>query len=149
MGKMNAGQVVLCGLLAGAVIFVGEFVLGVAIIARDFEAALMELGLGPLRFGPATALLFGAIWLAMGVLAVWLYAAIRPRFGPGPRTAVYAGLFIWTIGVFFPTVGLVWLELLPVRLAVIATAWRLIEVPLATIAGARVYREEAGVPAGA
>jgi len=28
---------------------------------------------------------------------VWLYASIRPRYGPGPKTAVVAGLALWLI----------------------------------------------------
>jgi hypothetical protein len=32
-----------------------------------------------------------------GILLVWLYAAIRPRFGPGPRTALLAGFMLWLI----------------------------------------------------
>jgi len=29
----------------------------------------------------------------------WWYAAIRPRFGPGPTTAAIAGLAVWLIAV--------------------------------------------------
>jgi hypothetical protein len=32
-----------------------------------------------------------------GIVLVWLYASIRPRYGPGPKTAVIAGLTIWLI----------------------------------------------------
>ncbi|HSE60477.1 MAG TPA: hypothetical protein VLA99_17380 [Nitrospiraceae bacterium] len=32
--------------------------------------------------------------------ALWLYAAIRPRFGAGPKTALYAGLGVWVLGSF-------------------------------------------------
>ena len=28
---------------------------------------------------------------------MWLYAAIRPRYGPGPKTALMAGLAWWVI----------------------------------------------------
>lgn len=31
------------------------------------------------------------------VWAMWLYAAIRPRFGPGPKTAAVAGFAWWFI----------------------------------------------------
>ena len=33
----------------------------------------------------------------LGIASVWLYAAIRPRFGPGAATAVCAGLAVWVI----------------------------------------------------
>ena len=31
------------------------------------------------------------VWI---IATVWIYAAIRPRFGPGPRTAGYAGIVV-------------------------------------------------------
>jgi len=33
--------------------------------------------------------------IVMGTAMVWIYAAIRPRFGSGVKTAVYAGLAAW------------------------------------------------------
>ena len=36
-----------------------------------------------------------AVNLAGGVWAMWLHAAIRPRYGPGAKTAVIAGLAWW------------------------------------------------------
>ena len=32
-----------------------------------------------------------------GIVLVWLYASIRPRYGAGPKTAVIAGLALWLI----------------------------------------------------
>jgi len=40
--------------------------------------------------------------LVLGILLVWTYAAIRPRFGPGLKTAVYAAVLFWLLaGIFF------------------------------------------------
>ena len=38
---------------------------------------------------------------AVGILLVWLYAAMRPRFGPGMKTATYAALVVWICGFLF------------------------------------------------
>jgi hypothetical protein len=38
---------------------------------------------------------------AIGFLLVWTYAAMRPRFGPGPKTAVMATLPVWISGAIF------------------------------------------------
>ena len=32
--------------------------------------------------------------IVLGVFTMWLYAGIRPRFGPGPRTAALAGFAV-------------------------------------------------------
>jgi hypothetical protein len=33
--------------------------------------------------------------IAGGIVVMWIYAVIRPRFGAGVRTAIYAGLIGW------------------------------------------------------
>jgi hypothetical protein len=39
--------------------------------------------------------------VVIGFLLAWLYAALRPRFGPGMMTAAYAGLVLWLAGFVF------------------------------------------------
>ncbi|MEK7400747.1 MAG: hypothetical protein AABZ80_00125, partial [Gemmatimonadota bacterium] len=39
--------------------------------------------------------------VVMAFVLAWLYAAMRPRFGPGMKTAVYAALPVWISGVVF------------------------------------------------
>ena len=63
--------------------------------------------------------LFILLDFVYGIALVQLYAAIRPRFGPGPGTAVKAGIFVW----------------------VLITIVGLIEFPLAAVAGAKFYKE--------
>ena len=33
----------------------------------------------------------------IGIFIIWLYAAIRPRYGAGPETAIITGLAVWFI----------------------------------------------------
>ena len=40
----------------------------------------------------------------IGLFAGWLYAAIRPRYGAGPKTALCAGLFVWFLGYLLTSV---------------------------------------------
>jgi hypothetical protein len=40
----------------------------------------------------AAHLLWGFV---VGIAAIWLYAAIRPRYGPGAATALRAGFAVW------------------------------------------------------
>src|SRR3954470_9821754 len=35
--------------------------------------------------------------IVLGIFTMWLYAGIRPRFGPGPRTAALAGFAVWIL----------------------------------------------------
>ena len=38
---------------------------------------------------------------ALGIALVWTYAAIRPRFGPGPRTAAFTAILFWLLALIF------------------------------------------------
>ena len=71
------------------------------------------------------------------------YAAMRPRFGPGPRTAIYAGLAVWVLSHVWSGIylGSGFAGLIPARMAFLPIAWGLVEAPLGTLVGAWVYRE--------
>ena len=139
MGRINTGRVILGGLVAGLVINIGESILNIPIIGAESDAALQALGLEPI--GGRAIAVFVAMGFLLGLLTVWLYAAMRPRFGPGPKTAVIAGLVVWVLGVLFPSIGYGILGVFPVRLSVIVTVWGLFEMPIAAVAGACLYKE--------
>jgi hypothetical protein len=79
----------------------------------------------------------------LGIASVWLYAAIRPRFGAGARTAIVAGLAVWVLAHVWSGVylGMGFLGLITPKLAFVPVAWGLVEAPLGTLAGAWLYRE--------
>jgi len=80
--------------------------------------------------------------LLTGLAAIWLYAAIRPRFGAGAKTAFIAGMAVWFIGVFLPNVGFMYVpQLFSKHLTLYTTLGGIIEVGIGTLAGASVYRE--------
>ena len=81
------------------------------------------------------------ITLVLGIVIVIGYAAIRSRFGPGPKTAVIAALFAWFGVYLYQNVIALGLGIVPARLAMIAIAWGLVEYIIAAIAGAAVYKE--------
>ena len=89
MSKINWRRVLLGGLGAGLIINAVELVVG-TLMRTDMSAAVMRFGLS-LEDSGVTAWL-AVIGFGYGIFAVWLYAAIRPRFGPGPWTAVCAGI---------------------------------------------------------
>ena len=146
MGKINYGRVLLGGLLAGLVFNVLEF--GASFIyGAQFEEALMNLGM-TMPEDPLTMTWWVALGFLMGIGLVWLYAAIRPRFGPGAKTALIAGLGGWFFMFLLNALGEGPIGLFPTNLYVLwGVAW-LIEIPAATLAGAWLYQEgEAARPA--
>jgi hypothetical protein len=76
----------------------------------------------------------------LGTLLVWLYAAIRPRFGAGPRTAFIAAVFAWMLGAIFfsdiPMMGMV-----SVGTYAILDVLQFLAFFIAVWVGARAYSE--------
>ena len=138
MGRINLKGVIVGGLIAGLILNIVDYVFWGVIYAKDFEAALQATGRPP-----SSSMV--PVWIILdflyGIALVYLYAAIRPRFGPGPATAVHAGLYLWVVIGLFHTIGEAPLGFLPMRLYVLGTIVGLIILPIAAVAGAKFYRE--------
>jgi hypothetical protein len=139
MSSINMGRVVVGGLVAGLLINVSEFVLNAVVLAEDMNAAMAALNRPPIDNG--MIVWFVLLAFGIGMMAVWVYAAVRPRFGPGVQTAICASLVVWGLAYLYPNVTTIVLGLFPTRLMIIATVWGLVEVLVAGVAGAWIYTE--------
>ena len=137
--NINWARVFGGGLLAGLIINIGEFILNEPILADDFAEVMASMNKEPP--GSGAIMIFVMMSFALGIFAVWLYAAIRPRFGPGAKTAACAGLIVWGLAWLFPNIGFMAMDFFPMKLTLIVTVWGLVEVTLATVAGAWLYQE--------
>src|ERR1041384_1428424 len=102
MGKINFGRAILGGLVAGVVMNIGEWVLNGVVLAKQMTDYMTEH-----KFPQVTGSGIGlamAMTFVLGVVMIVGYAAIRSRFGPGPKTAVIAALFAWCGAVVYPNV---------------------------------------------
>jgi hypothetical protein len=143
MSRINAPRVIAGGLLAGLVFNVFDYVWNTFVLAEGYRANLTRLGLDPAAMETGAGI---ATWVVIdflfGLLVVCTYAAIRPRFGPGPKTAVVAGLVIWLA----PTLVLFGLSqggMIDMSLLVKSSLLSLIGMVVGSVAGAWVYREVA------
>lgn len=94
MKEYNWVRLFVCGLAIGG-IWTLLSVLMLALLAEDFLAAVHNgRNSVPSRGGSIFLLLSN---LAAGVWAMWFYAAIRPHYGPGRKSAVIVGLAWWVI----------------------------------------------------
>ena len=94
---MNRGGILLGGIVGGIVFNIVAFVINGPVLGTRFlilrgAHVLRENPRGP--FMPVYPLLIFAISIAL----VWLYAAARPRLGPGPATALKIGIVAGLIG---------------------------------------------------
>ena|SRR2546430_5205021 len=139
MGKINWGRVVAGGLLAGLVLNCVDFVVNGMLLAADWNAAMKALGKGEMA-GSMIAW-FVVYDFLLGIFTVWLYAAIRPRFGAGQKTAASAGFAVWFVVAFLHSVGDVPIGLFPLKLYLVTGIVALASLPLAAVAGAWPYKE--------
>jgi hypothetical protein len=130
------------GLVAGVVINVLGFAAWWLFVQPGLAAALKDLN-QPMQGSTAITVLMIVMGFVTGLLVIWLYAAIRPRYGAGPGTAVLAGV---AGGIFMgvvPDIG--WgltLRLIPARVWVTDAVTSLVVIVIATLLGAWVYKEE-------
>jgi len=142
MQSINWGRVILGGLLAGVILNVLELILNLLIYAEGMEAALEVMGVE--QPGTAWMVTFVILAFVIGCVISFLYAAMRPRLGAGPFTALAAGDTVWFLAWLWPT--LMWIAYFPtafpLSLMVLALVLSFIEVQIAALAAGWVYKEE-------
>ncbi|HTG95141.1 MAG TPA: hypothetical protein VL866_21270 [Pyrinomonadaceae bacterium] len=139
MNKINFARVMLGGLVAGLVMNIGEFVVNDLILGAQMKAFFARLNLPD----PGGSFIAVAVILTfvMGVVLVWLYAAMRPRLGPGPKTAICAGVIGWLFACVYCGIINGMVLQVPGNMMVIGIVWCFFEYTVATIAGAWLYKE--------
>ena len=118
MGQTNWKRVFLGGVVAGVVLNIFYFVILAAFYETDeFRTSLI------------------VFYFITGMMAIWLYAAIRPRYGSGPQAAVISGLLIGGL------CGLTYI--VSANSASVLTLYTAAAMHIvATLAGAWVYKEQ-------
>ena len=141
MASMNVGRVIAGGLLAGLIINISEFVLNQPILGEKWKEAmeamnLQEVGTGAIGFFIVTS-------FVLGLLTVWMYAAMRPRLGAGPKSAMIAGLFVWLLYYGLVNVGIGIMGVFSFDLLGIVLGWSIVEMSIAAVIGCAIYKEAA------
>jgi hypothetical protein len=136
---INIGRVIVGGLLAGLIINIGAFIFNGILFREERNQAMAALHRPPVA--ESMVLWFVLFGFGIGITLVWLYAAIRPRFGAGVKTAICAALTVWGLAYLYPTLFLIVTQLFPRQLLALDAVWSLVEVAIAGVTGARIYRE--------
>ena len=139
MNNINFGRVVLGGLLAGLVLNIGEWLLNEKVLGSQMKTFMTQHNF-PAPGGNFLIIAIGLTFV-LGIVIVLGYACIRPRLGPGVKTAIIAGLFAW-FGVYVYC-GIIDSVLfgMPLGTMVMILIWGLVEYSLAAVAGAWLYTE--------
>lgn len=142
MSAINTGRVVLGGLVAGAVANALDFASNAFLLYGDMDRNRQRLGIDvPTWESTTAAMTWVAVDFVLGLLLVFTYAAMRPRFGPGPQTALTAALVPF-LGITAVIVGFSQMGIFEVALVIKAGFFSLVTMCLASLAGAYVYKEQ-------
>ena len=140
---INTSKVVAGGFVAGLVMNVVGY-LGQAVLLGPRMMSEMVAAAPSLEGkGMGTGALTGRILtqFAVGLLLVWLYAAMRPRFGPGMKTAALAALVVWLCGFLF-YLDWLYLGMMSPMLYALTSLVMIITLLIAAGVGAMIYKEE-------
>lgn len=140
MSQINTGRVIGGGLLAGLVMNVIDYVVHAMLLSQAWADAVKARGVEMAATQTSTMVGWIIVDFVLGLLLVWIYAGIRPRFGAGPKTALLASFAVWGIGhLIFASYG--FMGFLPWSLVVGATVGGFVAVFAAGLAGCWLYQE--------
>ena len=139
MSGINVRRVILGGFVAGLVANAFDFVITSYLMAPEFSAMLARLNVGQSP-APSLILIFAIADFVWGFLLVFTYAAIRPRFGPGPGTAMVGGVVLW-LAFAIAALVLTAIGLHTPQSYLKSSALYLVSALVSSVAGAALYRE--------
>jgi hypothetical protein len=140
MAGINVRRLLASGFVAGVLIWLVEGAGAVFLYMELLESRLAELGLSMEMSGfhmSVTAL----VSLVVGYTLMFFYVGVRPRFGPGPLTAILVAVAFWLGGYVVALVGYFLAGIYPNHLLVQWGAVGLLEMVAATLLGGWIYRE--------
>jgi hypothetical protein len=99
---LNTGKVVAGGLAAGVILNVVDYITYTMVLVDKVkaDADAFHPGMSASMMSGNAITVYIITDFIFGLLLVWTYAAIRPRFGPGPRTAMITAFLFWIILAF-------------------------------------------------
>ncbi|MFC1660580.1 hypothetical protein ACFL3S_03805 [Gemmatimonadota bacterium] len=139
MGGINVGRWLAGGVAAAVVIFAVEGISSVFYIDQ-MTGSLAALGLEMDMTGLARGLAV-LVSLISGLVLVFFYAAARPRFGPGPRTAILVAVVLWFGSHLLFLIGYQMVGIYPTSLLVMWGAVGIVEMIVAALVGGWIYKE--------
>jgi hypothetical protein len=140
MRGINLQRWLIGGLAAGVVIWILEGIAGMFYM-EDMQASLDAIGIS-MDMSTEVFVLSILVSLLVGLVSIYFYAASRTRFGAGPRTAVVVAVMLFLGGYLPSLIGYHMFGLFPDRLLALWSLTGLIEMIIATLVGAWIYRED-------
>ena len=139
MSRMNTGRVIIGGLVAGVAANVLDFVVNGYLMVNESTEMMQRLNLRADQVEHSMWTWLGFDFL-YGLLVVFTYAAMRPRFGPGPKTSLIAGMSYWLV-LTGMTAGFTAMGIFTHQAFVKSSACSLASMLIPALIGAYIYKE--------
>jgi hypothetical protein len=141
---INTNKVLIGGIAAGVVMNIIDFVVNKFILGARMaaESEAFKPGMAASMMSTSVMVSYIVMDLVLGIALVWTYAAIRPRFGPGMKTATYAALLFWILGGIFLS-GYLHMGMMSTGLWGAFAFFGLVNFLVSAWVGARLYTETA------
>ncbi len=139
MSSINTKRLLLGAFCAGVLMWLMEG--AASTLYMDAMQEAMKAHNISMDMTPAGFALSVAVSLLTGFALVFFYAAARPRFGPGPKTALLVALVFWLGAMLVSILGYKMMGLFPTGILVQWAAIGLVELLLSAVLGAWIYRE--------
>jgi hypothetical protein len=140
---INTKKVLIGGFAAGVIMNVIDYVTNVYILAARMKAEsdAFKPGMFDQMMQGSAIASYIVMDFVLGFALVWTYAAIRPRFGPGMKTATYAAVLFWLLaGVFMS--GFMHMGMMSAGLWWTFAFIELVNFLISAWVGARLYSED-------
>ena len=143
---MNTKKVLLGGLVAGVVMNIIDVITNMFIVGDRMKAETeaFKPGLADQMMSTNTMISYIVMDFVLGFALIWTYAAIRPRFGPGIKTASYAAILFWILAGIFLS-GYLHMGMMSTGLWFTFAVLGLVNFLLSAWAGAKFYTEDGAV----
>ena len=96
---INTQKVIVGGVAAAVVVGAVDYVVNGILLVEQNEAALNALNPDLAANMEGGAFIAGSIVVTLlwGIVMAWTYASMRPRYGAGAKTAVFAAIQLWSV----------------------------------------------------
>ena len=143
---INTQKVLIGGVAAGVVMNVIDFVTNTYILGARMKAEsdAFKPGLSDQMMSGSSIAGYIVMDFVLGILLVWTYAAIRPRFGPGMKTATYAAVLFWLLAGIFMS-GFMHMGMMSAGLWWTFAFIELVNFWVSAWVGARLYSEDSAI----
>jgi len=141
MPRTNWVRLIIGILIAAIIMFFADGFFHERVVAADWMAVYTALGITPPAHNTANLMYFAIFELGRGILAMSLYVLMRSCCGPGPKTAVLAGIVMWIAFSVTGPAQFIPLGFFSHALWIKVGAFHLVTSIVAAIAGAAVYKD--------